>query len=84
MTPDAFDRALAELGWTAADFSERVGVVPNTVWRWRKASVPIPRWVAEYLRAMLALHRLHAEFVAVPGASSSADSDGRQAPDRGP
>ena len=41
------------------------GLVPNTVWRWRKGAVPVPRWVDEYLRAMLALQRLHSEFVQV-------------------
>lgn len=65
MTPDEFDAALAALQWKGADFCERAGLVPNTVWRWRKAATPIPRWVDEYLRAMLALQHLHAEFVAI-------------------
>lgn len=63
MTPEAFDAALAELGWKGTEFCDRTGLVPNTVWRWRKALVPIPRWVPEYLRAVLAIRRLHAEFV---------------------
>ena len=65
MTPDEFDKALAELAWKGADFCTRAGLVPNTVWRWRKGLAPIPAWAGEYLRAMLAIQRLHAEFVAV-------------------
>jgi hypothetical protein len=64
MTPDEFDTALAELAWKGTDFCHRAGLVPNTVWRWRKGLVEIPRWVREYLRAMLAIQRLHGEFVA--------------------
>ena len=65
MTPDEFDAALSALQWKGSDFCDRAGLVPNTVWRWRKGAVPIPRWVGEYLRAMLALQRLHGEFVQV-------------------
>jgi len=65
MTPDQFDAALAALAWKGSDFCGRVGLVPNTVWRWRKGLVAIPAWAGEYLRAMLAIQRLHAEFVAV-------------------
>ena len=65
MTAEDFDAALAALGWKGADFCFRAGLVPNTVWRWRKGLVPIPLWAGEYLRAVLALQRLHAEFVAV-------------------
>lgn len=73
MTPEAFDAALAELGWKGSDFCRRAGLVPNTVWRWRKGHVSIPPWAGEYLRAMLALQRLHAEFVAV-GAGGAGDA----------
>ena len=65
MTPAEFDQALAALAWKGTDFCDRAGLVPNTVWRWRKGHVDIPRWVGEYLRAMLAVQRLHSEFVAV-------------------
>jgi hypothetical protein len=65
MTAEAFEAALAELGWKGADFCRRTGLVANTVWRWRKGIGPVPQWAGEYLRAMLALQRLHAEFVAV-------------------
>ncbi len=65
MTPEQFDAALAAMEWKGSDFCARAGLVPNTVWRWRKGLVPIPPWVDEYLRAMLAIQRLHVEFVAV-------------------
>lgn len=65
MTPDEFDAALAELNWKGTDFCARTGLVPNTVWRWRKALAPVPAWAGEYLRAMLAMQRLHSQFVAV-------------------
>ncbi|MEY2891671.1 MAG: hypothetical protein RJA98_1579 [Pseudomonadota bacterium] len=64
LTPAQFDEALSALEWKGTDFCDRTGLVPNTVWRWRKEANPIPLWVGEYLRAMLALQRLHAEFVA--------------------
>lgn len=80
MTPAEFDQALAGLAWKGTDFCDRAGLVPNTVWRWRKGLVEIPRWVREYLRAVLAVQRLHSEFVAVvrPGKASEFE-EGNQA-----
>lgn len=63
MTPDQFDSALAALEWKASDFCRRVGLVPNTVWRWRKSLAPVPLWVGEYLRAMLAMKELADRFL---------------------
>ncbi|MEO3692427.1 hypothetical protein [Roseateles paludis] len=60
MTPEQFDTALEELGIKAADFCRRTGLVPNTVWRWRKAITPIPDWVPEYLGALLEVKLLRA------------------------
>lgn len=65
ITPEQFDAALKALGWKATDFCRKAGIVPNTAWRWRKGLAPIPLWVAEYLRAVLAIQELHARFVAV-------------------
>lgn len=65
MTPEQFDLALDQLSWKGTDFCHRTGLVPNTVWRWRKGLGPIPKWADEYLRAMLAIQRLQVEFVAV-------------------
>ncbi len=86
MTAEAFEAALAELGWKGADFCRRTGLVANTVWRWRKGIGPVPQWAGEYLRAMLALQRLHAEFVAVARQAGPelADDDGSDGPPEGP
>jgi hypothetical protein len=64
LTPEDFDQALTALAWKGSDFCDRAGLVANTVWRWRKGIVPIPLWVGEYLRAMLAIQRLQADFLA--------------------
>ena len=80
LTPDEFDAALSALDWKGADFCDRAGLVPNTVWRWRKALSPIPLWVGEYLRAMLALQRLHAEFVAPRRSARAGAGDATTAP----
>lgn len=79
MTPDEFDAALAELNWKGTDFCTRTGLVPNTIWRWRKGLAPVPAWAGEYLRALLAMQRLHSEFVAV--SRSRLPMGGREAPD---
>jgi len=63
LTPEEFDQALKALGWKASDFCRRVGIVPNTAWRWSKGHAPIPLWVGEYLGAVYELHRLHLRFV---------------------
>lgn len=86
MTAEAFEAALAELGWKGAEFCRRTGLVANTVWRWRKGTGQVPPWAAEYLRAMLALQRLHAEFVAVrrQAGPELAEDDGSDGPPEGP
>lgn len=65
MTPDEFLQALAALGWKQSDFCRRLDLDKNTPSRWTTGRTAIPRWVPEYLRAMLAIRRLHAEFVDV-------------------
>lgn len=65
MTPDEFLQALAALGWKQSDFCRRLDLDKNTPSRWITGRTRIPRWVPEYLRAMLAIRRLHAEFVDV-------------------
>ena len=66
MTPEEFDSALTDLGWTGADFLRRVDLVPNTVWRWRKRTTPIPTWVEEYLKALLGIKALYEAQIAIP------------------
>lgn len=76
LTPDQFDAALHCLGWKGSDFCERAGLVPNTVWRWRKALSPIPLWVGEYLRALVAIQRLQTDFLApLPRTAGGAQSE---------
>ncbi len=53
--------ALAELGWKQADLCRRIDKDKNTVSKW--ATNDPPRWVSEYLGAMLAIDRLHRQFV---------------------
>ena len=81
MNPDEFDSALADLGWKAADFTRKAGLVPNTAWRWRKGLSPVPEWVGLYLGAMLEIQRLHGRFVAVRGPARRAQH-GRKDPSR--
>lgn len=61
MTGDEMKTALAELGWKQADLCRRIDKDKNTVSKW--AANDPPTWVSEYLRAMLAIDRLHRQFV---------------------
>lgn len=73
MTPQELDAALSTLGWKGAELTRRAGVVANTVWRWRRGLTPIPPWVDEYLRAMMAIKALAAEFVEPSRAAPTTD-----------
>lgn len=64
MTPEDFKAALQALGWKQADFCRRLDIDRHTPSRWMTGKAAFPRWVSEYLRAMLAIQRLHGEFVA--------------------
>lgn len=57
MDEAAFDKALAELGWTQADLARKLGVAPETISRMRKRPW---KYVEAYLEAMLSLKRLQA------------------------
>jgi transcriptional regulator with XRE-family HTH domain len=61
MTSEELRQALIELGWKQADLCRRIGMGKNTVSTW--AANGAPAWVGEYLRALLAINRLHREFV---------------------
>lgn len=61
MTSEELRQALIELGWKQADLCRRIGMGKNTVSAW--AANGAPAWVGEYLRALLAIDRLHREFV---------------------
>jgi transcriptional regulator with XRE-family HTH domain len=62
MTSEELRQALIELGWKQADLCRRIGMGKNTVSTW--AAKGAPEWLGEYLRALLAIERLHREFVA--------------------
>jgi transcriptional regulator with XRE-family HTH domain len=66
MTADEFTTALDVLGWKQSDLARRLDLDKNTPSRWANGRTPVPGWAGEYMRAMLALQRLHAEFVQVP------------------
>lgn len=53
--------ALLELGWKQVDLCRRVEMSKNAVSAW--AVNGPPAWVREYLGAMLAIDRIHREFV---------------------
>ena len=61
MTGEEMRAALVELGWKQADLCRRIDKDKNTVSKW--AAHDPPAWVAESLGAMLALDRLHRQFV---------------------
>ena len=66
MSPAQFQAAISSLGWKQSDFCRRVDLDKNTPSRWVAGKTPIPGWVPEYLGAMLAITRLHKEFVEAP------------------
>ena len=69
MTSEELRQALIELGWKQADLCRRIGMGKNTVSTW--AANGAPEWVGEYLGALLAIERLHREFV-VPARPAAA------------
>jgi transcriptional regulator with XRE-family HTH domain len=74
MEIQAFEDAVAALGWRYADFARRMEIEPSTIYRWRTGRTPIPRWVPEYLAMTLEIQRLHARFVAPIDAPKDAPS----------
>lgn len=66
MTADEFTSALALLGWKQSDLARRLDLDKNTPSRWASGRTPVPGWAGEYLRAMLAMQRLCAEFLQAP------------------
>lgn len=83
MTGEEMRAALVELGWKQADLCRRIDKDKNTVSKW--AAHDPPAWVAEYLGAMLALDRLHRQFVRPLRAAdlaSEAGAAGEETPPR--
>ena len=66
-------KALAELGWKQADLCRRIDKDKNTVSKWATHEPPL--WVSEYLGAMLAIDRIHRQFVRPLRPADLADPD---------
>ena len=80
MTGEEMRAALVELGWKQADLCRRIDKDKNTVSKW--ATHDPPAWVAEYLGAMLAIDRLHRQFVRPLRAADLAGEAGEETPPR--
>ena len=49
------ERALRQLDWTGKELARRTGKDENTVSKWRKSRLPVPRYAAEIMRLALRL-----------------------------
>jgi DNA-binding XRE family transcriptional regulator len=65
MNKEELRQALDALGWKQSELSRKLGVTTSTVSRWATGE-PIPVWLAEYMRVMLELDRLHNMYVRPP------------------
>jgi len=55
MASDQFKDALRLVGWTQRQFAGRMGVDEATVSRWASGRLPVPQYVAEYMRVVVAV-----------------------------
>lgn len=51
----SLDRALRKLDWTGVELARRCGVNVNTVSKWRKGKLMVPRYAVEIVRLALQL-----------------------------
>lgn len=65
MDKDELRQALDSLGWKQSELARKLGMTAGAVSRWATGE-PIPRWLAEYLRVMQELDRLHRVYVKPP------------------
>jgi len=65
MNKDELRQALDALRWNQSELARKLGVTTSTVSRWATGE-PIPVWLAEYLRVMQELDRLHRLYVRAP------------------
>lgn len=65
MDKDELRQALDTLGWKQSDLARKLGMTAGAVSRWATGE-PIPVWLAEYLRVMQELDRLHRLYVKPP------------------
>lgn len=73
MDKDELRQALDALGWKQSDLARKLEVSDTTVSRWANGE-PIPRWLAEYLRVMQELDRLHRVYVKPPKSAKEMSS----------
>ena len=65
MDKDELRQALDALGWKQSELARKLGITAGAVSRWATGE-PIPPWLAEYLRVMQELDRLHRQYVQPP------------------
>lgn len=65
MDKDELRQALDNLGWKQSELARKLGMTAGAVSRWATGE-PIPVWLAEYLRVMQELDRLHRVYVRPP------------------
>lgn len=65
MDKDELRQALDSLGWKQSELARKLGITAGAVSRWATGE-PIPVWLAEYLRVMQELDRLHRVYVKPP------------------
>jgi transcriptional regulator with XRE-family HTH domain len=65
MDKDELRQALDSLGWKQSELARKLGITAGAVSRWATGE-PIPVWLAEYLRVMQELDRLHRLYVKPP------------------
>jgi transcriptional regulator with XRE-family HTH domain len=65
MDKDELRQALDALGWKQSELARKLGMTAGAVSRWATGE-PIPVWLAEYLRVMQELDRLHRVYVRPP------------------
>ncbi len=57
MTSDELKTHLHTLNWRQAELARRVGVAPNTVYRWTAGLLPVPLWLVGYLDMAITVQR---------------------------
>ena len=54
MTADELRAALKTLGLGQRAFAARLGVAPNTVYRWMSGALPVPHYAEAFVQVLLA------------------------------
>jgi transcriptional regulator with XRE-family HTH domain len=65
MNKDELKESLDALGWKQVDLARKLGMTAGAISRWATGE-PIPVWLAEYLRVMQEIDRLHKLYVRPP------------------